>query len=68
VFKNIPINPYYAPVPYYLPNDFVMAEIPYGNANVGDTITISESEIYTIIQSSTNTITYTSMVLAVRTT
>lgn len=68
VFKNIPINPYYAPVPYYLPNDFVMAEIPYGNANVGDTITISNSEIYTIIQASTNTSTYTSLVVAARTT
>jgi hypothetical protein len=68
VFKNVPINPYYAPVPYYLPNDFVIAEIPYGNANVGDTITISNSEIYTLIQTSVNAITYTCLAVGVRTT
>lgn len=68
VYKNVPINPYFAPVPYYLPTDFVIAEVPYGNVNVGDTITVTPSEIYTVIQTAINQITYTSLVFAARTT
>lgn len=68
IFKNVPINPAFAPVPYYLPNDFILAEIPYANPNVGDTLTVSGSEIYTIVQFSLNVTTFTALVLAARTT
>lgn len=68
IFKNVPICPAFAPVPYYLPEDFIIAEIPYGNPNLGDTITVSGSEIYTIAQFSVNQVTYTGIVLAARTT
>jgi len=68
IYKNLPINPYFAPVPYFLPEDFVIAEIPFGNANIGDTITVSPSEIYTVIQTAINQSTFTSIVFAARTT
>ena len=67
VFKNIPICPAFAPVPYYLPSDFVLAEIPFGNPNIGDILTVSGSEVYTIVQYALNTTTYTGLVLAART-
>lgn len=54
VIKGIPISISYAPCPYYLPDDFVMLEFSYNqdDANIqqGDTITISPSEVYTIIE------------------
>lgn len=68
VYKNIPVNPTFFPVPYYLPEDFVLIELPWLNAAIGDTVTVSPSEIYTIIQLATNQVTYTSLALAVRTT
>lgn len=72
IYKNVPICPYFFPVPYYLPEDFVLVELPWQNANIGDTITVSGSEIYTIVQSATNqsslTGTYTTLALAARTT
>ena len=51
--KGIPINNQLIPCPYYLPDDFVMihAEVTPGATNFlpGDTVTISGSEVYTII-------------------
>lgn len=68
VYKTLPINPHFVPAPYYLPNDFVIVEIPWGNPSIGDTITVSVSEIYTIIQVATNQTTFSALALAVRTT
>lgn len=68
VYKNIPINPHFLPVPYYLPEDYVLIELPWINAAIRDTVTISESEVYTIIQVATNQTTLTSIVFAARTT
>lgn len=68
VFKNVPINATFAPVPYYLPSDFVLAEIPYGWGTQGDTLTVSAGEVYTAIQSAINSTSGSSMVLAARTT
>lgn len=68
IFKNIPINPAFAPVPYYLPEDFILAELPFSNIDVGDTLTVSGGEVYTVIQYAINTTSYTGIVLAVRTT
>jgi len=51
--KGLPINSSLAPVPYYLPDDFVVipfAVTPGATAfRVGDTITVSPSEIYEIV-------------------
>lgn len=68
VYKTLPINPHFVPAPYYLPNDFVIVEIPWGNPSIGDTITVSVSEIYTIIQVATNQTTFSAIALAARTT
>lgn len=68
IYKNIPINPHFLPVPYYLPEDFVLVELPWMNAAIGDTVTVSGSEIYTIIQVASNQVTLTSLALAARTT
>lgn len=68
VFKNVPICPAFAPVPYYLPSDFIIAELPYANATLGDTLVVSGSEVYTVVQFATNQVTFTSLVLAARTT
>ena len=58
VLKGLPINASLMPVPYYLPDDFVMIQFYYGsvNANIqqGDTVTVSPSEIYTVIAGSYN--------------
>lgn len=68
IYKNIPINPHFLPVPYYLPEDFVLIELPWMNAAIRDTITVSPTEVYTIIQVATNQLTLTSLALAARTT
>lgn len=68
VYKNIPVNPHFMPVPYYLPQDFIIMELPWVNAAIGDTVTVSPSEIYTIVQLSTNQVTFSSLVFAARTT
>lgn len=68
IFKNVPINPAFAPVPYYLPSDFIIAEIPFGNATLGDTLTVSPSEVYTVIQFATNQLSFSTLVMAARTT
>ena len=58
VIKGIPLNGNLIPVPYYMPDDFVLIQFHYStnNANIqqGDTITISGSEVYTVITGSYN--------------
>ena len=53
VIKGIPLNTMMLPCPYYMPDDFVLLNFDYGtpDANIqqGDTITISGSEVYTVI-------------------
>lgn len=68
IFKNVPICPAFAPVPYYLPEDFIIAEIPFGNANIGDVLEVSSGEKYTVVQFALNVTTYTTLVVAARTT
>lgn len=68
VFKNIPINPYWYPISYYLPDDFGIVEVPWRSPFVRDTITISPSEVWTIIQTAQNQSTFTTMCLVARTT
>lgn len=59
VIKGIPINTSMIPCPYYIPDDFVLIDFSYStpSANIqqGDTITISGSEVYTVITGSYNT-------------
>ena len=56
VIKGIPISGKMVPCPYYLPDDFVLIDFYYSSNNEfidqGDTITISGSEVYTIIVAS----------------
>lgn len=68
IYKTIPVNPHFLPVPYYLPDDFVLIELPWQNPAIRDTVTVSGSEVYTILQTATNQTTFTSIALAARTT
>lgn len=56
VIKGIPLSTVMIPCPYYLPDDFVLIDfnynIPSANIQQGDTITISGSEVYTVITGS----------------
>jgi hypothetical protein len=56
VIKGIPLNARIMPVPYYIPDDFVLIDFYYNvsgvNIQQGDTISISGSEQYTVIQGS----------------
>jgi len=58
VIKGIPLNARMIPVPYYLPDDFVFIQFDYATPNTFvdqfDTITISGSEVYTVISASYN--------------
>ena len=58
VIKGLPLSVKIAPVPYYLPNDFAMIDFdvstPQANIQQGDTITVSGTEVYTIITGSYN--------------
>ena len=58
VVKGIPMNGNMIPVPYYMPDDFVLIDLKLSssllNIRQGDTITISGSEIYTVITGSYN--------------
>ena len=53
VVKGIPLNAKLAPAPYYIPDDFVLINFEYHttdtNIQQGDTITVSGSEVYTVI-------------------
>jgi hypothetical protein len=63
VIKGIPLSAQMAPCPYYLPDDFVLIDFqintPSVNVQQGDTITISGSEVYTVITASYNQTTTT---------
>jgi hypothetical protein len=63
VIKGIPLSTQMAPCPYYLPDDFVLIDFqinaPAVNVQQGDTITISGSEVYTVITASYNQTTTT---------
>jgi hypothetical protein len=56
VLKGIPLSTRMAPVPYYIPDDFALIQFQidsnYQNINQGDTITISGSEVWTVITGS----------------
>jgi len=58
VIKGLPLSGCLLPVPYYMPDEFVLIQFYYNaaNANIqqGDTITISPSEVYTVITGSYN--------------
>lgn len=58
VIKGIPLNSRLVPVPYYIPDDFVLIDFRYNlsgvNIQQGDTITVSPSEVYTVITGSYN--------------
>lgn len=58
VIKGIPINGNLIPCPYYMPDDFVVIDfnIPTSAQDIkqGDTITLSGSEVYTVITGSYN--------------
>lgn len=64
VIKGIPVCSKMIPCPYYLPDDFVLIDFNYPTSNTditqGDTITISGSEVYEIINASYNQYTETS--------
>ena len=64
VIKGIPINPALVPCPYFMPDDFVIIEMTLDaseqNVRQGDTITISGSEVYTVITASYNKYSQTS--------
>jgi hypothetical protein len=58
VIKSIPINGNLIPCPYYMPDDFVLIDFRLTTSGQdirqGDTITISGSEVYTVITGSYN--------------
>jgi len=53
VIKGVPINGQLVPVPYYMPDDFVLIEFSYNlpgvNIQQNDTVTVSPSEVYKVI-------------------
>lgn len=67
VIKGIPISAQLIPCPYYLPDDFVLIDFDYAtpssNIQQGDTVTISGSEVYTVIAGSYNQTTRTRGIL-----
>jgi len=67
VIKGIPINGNLIPCPYYMPDDFVVIDFKLAasgqDVKQGDTITISASEVYTVITGSYNKSTETAGVL-----
>ena len=58
VIKGIPISSQIVPCPYYLPDDFVLIQFdhasPGQNIQQYDTITISGSEVYSVIDGAYN--------------
>ena len=73
VIKGIPLSSQLIPCPYYLPDDFVLINFdhasPGQNIQQNDTVTISGSEIYTVIDGAYNQTTRTrGILLAARTT
>lgn len=67
VIKGLPLNGNLLPMPYYIPDDFVLIQFYYNaaSANIqqGDTITVSPSEVYKVIDGSYSQTTVTRGVL-----
>ena len=73
VIKGIPLSSQFVPCPFYLPDDFVLINFdhasPDQNIQQYDTITISGSEVYSVIDGAYNQTTRTrGILLAARTT
>jgi hypothetical protein len=53
ILKGLPLSQEAAPIPYYIPDDMVILDFsittPSANIQPGDTITVSASEVYTVI-------------------
>ena len=58
VIKGIPLNTKLVPTPYYMPDDFALIQFDYASPDaliqMWDTITVSGSEVYTVITASYN--------------
>ena len=58
VIKGIPLTSQFVPCPFYLPDDFVLIQFdhsaPGQNIQQFDTVTISGSEVYTVINGAYN--------------
>jgi len=58
VIKGIPLNTKLVPCPYYIPDDFVLIQFDYASPDaliqMWDTVTVSGSEVYTVITASYN--------------
>ena len=58
VIKGLPLSSHMVPCPFYLPDDFVLIQFdhasPSQNIQQNDTITISGSEVYTVIDGAYN--------------
>ena len=58
VIKGIPLSSHMVPCPFYLPDDFVLIQFdhasPGQNIQQYDTVTISGSEVYTVIDGAYN--------------
>ena len=63
VVKGLPLNTMMVPSPYNMPDDFAMIDFDYAspstNIQQGDTVTISGSEVWTVITGSYNQTTRT---------
>jgi hypothetical protein len=70
IIKGLPICASMIPVPYYIPDDFVIAEVPLANSvNYQNTLTVTAGvEVYTVLQFATNIITGATIAFAARTT
>ena len=58
VIKGIPLNTQLVPCPYYMPDDFALIQFDYASPDaliqMWDTVTVSGSEVYTVISASYN--------------
>ena len=58
VIKGIPLNTKLIPCPYYIPDDFALVQFDYASPDaliqMWDTVTVSGSEVYTVISASYN--------------
>ena len=67
VIKGIPLTSQFVPCPFYLPDDFVLIQFdhaqPSQNIQQYDTVTISGSEVYTVIDGAYNQTTRTRGIL-----
>ena len=58
VIKGIPLNTKLIPCPYYIPDDFALVQFDYASPDaliqMWDTVTVSGSEVYTVITASYN--------------